>query len=118
MIRQRHERYVEYLVTRGKGRDGMTSEEQAESDRRIREVEAAVMKKSEATSLFRSYTLFTDKYISAASVRDENPEAEDQNDKGKGKKAMNQRKAQNKGSKIEKGKGNEKTEKGKGKGKE
>ena len=51
MIRQRHERFVEYLVTRGKGRKGMTPEERAESDRRIREVEAAVEGRFQACTL-------------------------------------------------------------------
>lgn len=46
MIRERHERFVEYLVTRGRGRNGMTAEERAESNQRIREVEAAIASKS------------------------------------------------------------------------
>ena len=46
MIRQRQTNYVEYLVTRGKGKNGMTQEERAESDRLIREVETAVASKS------------------------------------------------------------------------
>ena len=45
MLRQRHERFIKYLIIRGKGRNSITPEKRAESDRRIREIEAAIASK-------------------------------------------------------------------------
>ena len=45
MLRQRHERFIKYLITRGKGRNDITPEKRTESDRRIREIEAAIASK-------------------------------------------------------------------------
>ena len=42
MVRQRHERFVEFLVTKGKGRNNMSSEERVESDQRTRQVTLAL----------------------------------------------------------------------------
>lgn len=102
MVRQRNERYIELLVTRGKGRKGMTQEERAESDKRIREVEAAIASKSKSINLTRVLSLIN----SAVSMQHEQ----------KGEQAESKTNI-SKDVKAKKGKEREKKEKEKGKGK-
>lgn len=112
MVWQRHKRYVEYLVTRGKGRNNMTPNERAELDQDIQEVKAAVA--SKLIYLFGCVIslINADCWSSGASMQHQSPTVDVQSDEAEGEEAVGKTRAQEENSKAGKEKG-----KGKGKGK-